>query len=319
MSGVLRGPRGSVVPPAQIRTYYDRAILKPPAWTWEVPWYFFFGGLSGASATVARAARRAGYPDLARVARRTALVGAAVSPPLLVADLGRPERFHHMLRVFKPTSPLSVGSWILSAFVPAAIGGCGLAELGRLPRLQRTAETAAAVLGPAMATYTGALVASTAVPVWHEARHELPLLFGASATAAAGAAAVVFTDPAVAGPARRLAVGAAAAELATSAVMERRLGELGEPYSLGDTGRWARAARGLTASGAVVLGLAGRRRAGAVAGGALVLGGSLAQRWAVYRAGFQSAADPKYVVGLQRRRMRERDAGSSPPAARPMS
>lgn len=236
MSRSLRGPRGSVVPPAEIRTYYDRAILKPPAWTWEVPWYFFFGGLSGASATLALFARRAGLVHLATAARRAALVGAAVSPPLLVADLGRPARFHHMLRVFKPTSPLSVGSWILSAFAPAAIGSAGLGELGRLPRLQRTAEVAAATLGPAMATYTGALVATTAVPVWHEARHELPLLFGASAAAAAGAAAVVLTDPAEAGPARRLAMGAAVVELGTSAVMEHRLGERAEPYSTGDWG-----------------------------------------------------------------------------------
>ena len=292
-----------MVPPLRIRSYYDRPIVKEPSWTWEVPWYFFFGGLSGASATLAAAARRAGDVPLQRVARRAALVGAAVSPPLLIADLGRPERFHHMLRVFKPTSPLSVGSWILAAFAPAAIGSAVLADAGRFPRLQRTAENTAALLGPAMVTYTGALVANTAIPVWHEARHELPAVFAGSAAASAGAVAAMVTPPSRRSPARRLAVGGALLELAAAAIMERRLGDLGEPYHQGDAGRWATVARRLTAGGAATMTLVGRRRGGAVTGGALLLGGSLAQRWAVYRAGFQSALDPKYTVSLQRRRM----------------
>jgi hypothetical protein len=294
-----------MVPPLRIRSYYDRPIVKEPSWTWEVPWYFFLGGLSGASATLAAVARRAGDRPLQRVARRVALVGAALSPPLLIADLGRPERFHHMLRVFKPTSPLSVGSWILAAFAPAAIGSAVLADARRLPRLQRTAENTAALLGPAMVTYTGALVANTAIPVWHEARHELPAVFAASAAASAGAVAAMIEAPTRRSPARRLALGGALLELGAVAVMERRLGELAEPYHQGDAGRWATAARGLTLGGAATMGLLGRRRSGAVAGGALLLGGSLAQRWAVYRAGFQSALNPKYTVSLQRRRMAE--------------
>jgi hypothetical protein len=292
-----------MVPPLRVRSYYDRPIVKEPSWTWEVPWYFFLGGLSGASATLAAVARRAGDRPLQRVARRAALVGAALSPPLLIADLGRPERFHHMLRVFKPTSPLSVGSWILAAFAPAAIGSAVLADADRLPRLQRTAENTAALLGPAMVTYTGALVANTAIPVWHEARQELPAVFAASAAASAGAVAAMVQPPGRRSPARRLALGGALLELAAVAVMERRLGELAEPYHQGDAGRWATAARGLTTGGAATMGLLGRRRGGALTGGALLLAGSLAQRWAVYRAGFQSALNPKYTVSLQRQRM----------------
>jgi hypothetical protein len=305
---VARAPKGSVVPPAEFRSYYGRPIIAEPAWTWEVPWYFFFGGMAGASAMVATAARRTGRPRLAQAARRIAVAGAAVSPPLLIADLGRPERFHHMLRVFKPTSPLSVGSWILAAFAPAAIGAGVLAEAGRLPRLQRAAELAATALAPGMMTYTAALVATTAVPVWSEARRELPAVFVGSAAASAGAAVSMLVPGDEGRPARRLAVEGAVMELAATAVMEHRLGDLGEPYHQGDAGRWASAARGLTAGGAVTMAVLGRRRRASVLGALLLLGGSLAQRWAVYRAGFQSARDPKYTVALQRRRMNETPA-----------
>ena len=126
--------------------------------------------------------------------------------PLLVSDLGRPERFPYMLRMFKVTSPLSVGSWILAAMGPAAAGAAVSDRLGIFPRLGRAAETVAGLLGPALATYTGTLVADTAVPVWHEAGRELPFVFAGSAAASAGAAAVLLTPAADAGPARRLAV-----------------------------------------------------------------------------------------------------------------
>ena len=35
---------------------------------------------------------------------------------MLVLDLGDPLRFHHMLRVFKPSSPMSLGTWSLAAY-----------------------------------------------------------------------------------------------------------------------------------------------------------------------------------------------------------
>jgi formate-dependent nitrite reductase membrane component NrfD len=288
---------------SEVRSYHGRPVLKAPVWTWEIPWYFFAGGLAGASAVLAAAARLAGNEPLARAARRAGLAGTAVSPFLLISDLGRPERFHHMLRVFKPTSPMSVGTWVLTGFGPSAAGSAVLAELGWFPRLQRTAEVTAGALGPVMATYTAVLFADTAVPVWHEARHELPLLFAASAAASAGAAAAVMTPPAAAGPARRLAVTAAAVELATGAVMERRLGGLAAPYEDGRAGRLARLARALTAAGAALLALGGRRRPLAMLGGALVLAGSACLRWSVFRAGQASAADPAATIGPQRARM----------------
>jgi Polysulphide reductase, NrfD len=294
--------RGSVVPEAEFRSYYGRPILKAPVWTWEVPWYFFAGGLAGASASLGLGARLAGNDRLARNAWTVSAAGVTVGVPLLISDLGRPERFPYMLRMFKVTSPLSVGSWVLAAMGPAAAGAAVSDRLGIFPGLGRVAETVAGLLGPALATYTGTLVADTAVPVWHEAGRELPFVFAGSAAASAGAAAVLLTPAADAGPARRLAVTGAVLELGAAQAMERRLGELGEPYHQGPAGRLARLARACTAAGGGLVALGGRRRAMAAAGSALLLAGSACERWAVYKAGFQSAADPKYVVGPQRER-----------------
>ncbi|MDP9476821.1 MAG: polysulfide reductase NrfD, partial [Actinomycetota bacterium] len=167
--------RGEVrmVAEEEVRNYYGRPVLKEPTWTWEIPWYFFAGGLAGASSGLAVAARLAGNDELARRALLAALGGAAVSPVLLIMDLGRPGRFYNMLRVVKPTSPMNVGTWILTAFGPSA-GFAALNDvLGVFPRLGRLSEWSAALLGPALATYTAVLVADTSIPVWHEARREL--------------------------------------------------------------------------------------------------------------------------------------------------
>src|SRR5690242_7404441 len=125
---------------------------------------------------------------------------------LLISDLGRPERFHHMLRVVKVTSPMNIGSWILLVSGGASNTAAGLELLGRLKAVKLFAEAVSTLAGPLLATYTGVLIADTAVPVWHDGRKELPWLFGASAAASAGAAAAMFSEPWDAGPARRLAV-----------------------------------------------------------------------------------------------------------------
>jgi hypothetical protein len=311
-----RRRRDLMVPEAEFRSYYGRPILKEPAWTLEVPWYFYFGGMAGASAPLAVAARATGNHRLARSAVSVAGVGLLASVPLLVSDLGRPERFHHMLRMFKPTSPMSMGSWVLAVKAPAAVGAAVSEWFGIFPRLSRVAEVVSGLLGPALATYTGVLVANTAVPVWHEAGRELPMVFAGSAMASAGAAVTILTPAADAGPARRLATVGAAVELGAVAVMERRLGELAEPYHQGPAGRYARLARGCTVLGSATVAVAGtRRRRAAVAGSGLLLAGSALERLAVYKAGFQSARDPKYVVAPQRARLeaasRSRSPGSS--------
>jgi len=289
---------------SEVRSYYGRPILKEPVWKPEIPLYFFTGGLAGASAVMGLAARAAGNEPLAKAGTYLSFAGDVVSPALLVADLGRPERFLNMLRVFKVTSPMSVGSWILAASGATSTAAAACEVLGILPRAKVAAETMSAILGAPLATYTATLISDTAVPVWHEARRELPFLFGASAAASAGAAAAMLVPAESARPARRLAVGASLVENALLLAMEKRLGDLGEPYRKGVSGRLSRLAKASTLAGAAILGRRGRRsRAAAVVGGALVLGGELALRWSVFEAGFESARDPKYVVASQRERL----------------
>jgi len=291
----------------ETRSYYGRPIIKEPVWTWEIPTYFFTGGLAGASAVLSSAARVAGNDKLARAALYVGTAAELVSPPLLISDLGRPERFHHMLRVVKPTSPMNVGSWVLLVSGGASTTAALCQLLDRFTPLRRAASVVATLAGPPLATYTGVLVADTAVPAWHEARRELPWIFGASAAASAGAAASMFVDPRDAGPARRVAVAGVLAEGALMQAMQLRLGTLGEVYRQGRAGKLSWAAKGLAVTGAALLGTKGRKsRAAAVAGGALVCAGELCMRWAVFNAGRQSARDPKYVVESQRRRI-ERD------------
>jgi polysulfide reductase-like protein len=313
----------------QPRSYYGRPVIKEPVWTWEIPVYFFTGGLGGASAGLAWLSELRGSDVLARRSWALALGGIAVSPALLISDLGRPARFLNMLRMFKVTSPMSVGSWLLAA--------CGAATAlaavdALLPARQRRrlpapvdkalsagarpARPAAAALGLPVSTYTAALVANTSVPVWHEARLILPFLFGGGAAASAGAAAAVAVPARDAAPARRACVAGALMEVAASKAMEQRLGELGRPYHQGAAGRLNRLGDAMTSTGAMVVGAFGRRRAAAAAGGALVLAGALCKRWAVFRAGFQSAADPAQTVGPQRERIRSgATRGAEQPAA----
>lgn len=265
-----------------------------------IPAYFWAGGTAGAAATLGLAARLAGNHRLARGALVTAATGVAVSPALLVADLGRPGRFLNMMRVAKVTSPMSVGTWVLSGFCPAVAAAAAAELSGRAPRAGRKAEAVAGALGPVMATYTAVLVADTAIPAWHGARRELPFLFAGSAAAGAGAAVVLITPAAAAGPARRLLALGAALEVGAQRAMEHRLGPLAEPYRTGSAALPRRAAAGLTAAGAALACGAGRRVAAARAGAAMVMAGALLTRWSVFRAGFDSAADPAYTITSQR-------------------
>jgi formate-dependent nitrite reductase membrane component NrfD len=259
----------------------------------------------------------AGNRELARTALYVGAAADLVSPVLLISDLGRPERFHHMFRVVKPTSPMNLGSWVLLVSGGASTTAALLQLLDRFRPLRAAASIVSALSGPPLATYTGVLVADTAVPVWHDGRHELPWIFGASAAASAGAAASIFSDPKDAGPARRLAVAGVLAEGALMQAMELRLGTVGEVYRKGAAGKFSRAAKSLAVVGTALLATKGRKsRTAAVAGGALVCAGELCLRWAVFKAGIQSARDPKYVVESQRRRVeRHGTKATTKPAA----
>ncbi len=294
------------------QSYYGRPIVKEPVWQPEIPWYLFTGGVAGGSGVLHGLAKITGNVQLAKRSLAIATAMEMVSPLLLVSDLGRPERFLHMLRVFKPTSPMSVGSWILFASGGATTTAAALEALGKLKPLKVLAELGSFASGPPLATYTGALLANTAIPVWSEARDELPWLFGASAAASAGAAAVMFTPTGAAAPARRAAIAGVVAELGVMEVMEKRLGFVGEVYRHGRAGRYGRLSKICTATGAGLLAWrGGRSRAAAVTGGALVLAGEVALRWSVFRAGFQSARDPRYTVLPQKERLRKRKGGST--------
>ena len=287
------------------QSYYGRPIIKEPVWTWEIPAYFFTGGLAGASAVLGTAARLAGNEELARKALYIGAAADLVSPALLISDLGRPERFHHMFRVVKVTSPMNLGSWVLLVNGGASTTAALLELAGRFRPVRVAASIVSALSGPPLATYTGVLLSDTAVPVWHEARRELPWIFGASSAASAGAAASMFVHPRDAGPARRLAVAGVLAEGALVQAMQLRLGTIGEVYRQGEARKFSWAAKGMATAGAALLATRGRKsRRTAVVGGALVCAGELCTRWAVFRAGKQSARDPKYVVESQRRRIR---------------
>jgi hypothetical protein len=284
-----------------------RPVIKPPVWTPEIPAYFYTGGLAGASAGLGLLSDLRGEHGMARRAWMLALAGSLVSPALLISDLGVPRRFLNMLRMFKVTSPMSVGSWILAAFGAATAPAAAHALTGgALGRLGRTSQVASAALGLPLSSYTAALIANTAVPVWHDARVELPFLFTAGAAASAGAAAVALAPVKEAQAARRLAVGGAVVEIATAQVMERRLDRLGvgAPYHEGVTKHLNHAASLLTLAGAGVLAGPGRRtRTAALAGGLLITAGAIAERFTVFRAGSRSAERPEDTVGPQRARI----------------
>ncbi len=298
-----------MVDEVEFTSYYGRPVIKPPVWkSPEVQLYLFFGGASGAAAVLGALGEFTRRPVMTRSAHLFAGGGALASVGLLIVDLGRPERFLHMLRVFKPTSPLSVGSYILSPFSALAVATAGLHVLGRYPVLRRLAAVGSAAFAGPLATYTGVLLANTAVPSWHAAGTKLPYVFGASGMAAGGGITMALSPVAEAAPARRFAVAGAVIELAVMQRVESGHGIVSEPYHEGKAGTMLRLAKACTAAGAAVTVAAGRRRAGAVLGGALLAAGSALTRFGVYEAGMVSARDPKYTVVPQRERIAARAA-----------
>jgi len=295
-----------MVPKARPDSYYGRPVLKETVWkAQDVAGYLFFGGLAGASSLQAAFAQLSGNHELSRVSKVAAVGAIGLSAAALVHDLGRPSRFLNMLRVFKVTSPMSVGSWMLSGYGPAAGAAAALAVTGRLPRSGAAATAAAAALGSGVATYTAALICDTAVPAWHEGYREMPFLFAGSAASAAGGLGLLAVRPERSREAARLAVLGAAAELTARSLMMRRLGPASEPYQIGRAGRLMKAAEVLAAAGLAGAAASGRSRLIAALSGAALLAGSALTRFGVFEAGQASARDPKYTVGPQRERLAE--------------
>ena len=302
MNGRRRGEQ-TVVPEAEFRSYYGRQILKTPTWEpLDIAGYLFLGGLAGASGVLAEGAAWTGRPALERVARLAAVGSVGLGTVALVHDLGRPSRFANMLRVLKPTSPMSVGSFILAPFSGLSTVALASNLTGRLPLLGRAAGVGAGLLGPPLATYTAALIGDTAVPSWHEGYRQMPFVFAGSAASAAGGLAMVLAPTAENGPARRMAAGGAALELVSSQLLTRRIGLAAEPYESGRSGTMLKTAEALTAA-AVLTSMTGRSRLVTALAGACLVGASALTRFAIFKAGVVSAEDPKYTVVPQRERV----------------
>lgn len=299
-----------MVPEAEFRSYYGKPILNEPTWeATDIAGYLFLGGLAGASSILAAGADLTGRPALARTGKLGALVALSGSMYALIHDLGRPARFVNMLRVVKPSSPMSVGSWVLTAYGPPAGVAAAAALTGLLPRIGRVATLGAGLVGPAVAAYTSVLIADTAVPTWHEGYRELPFVFVGSAAGAAGGLGMIGAPTAQAGPARRATLLGALTEVAAVRTMEHRMGDRAEPLRTGTAGALMRTAEMLIVTGAVVGGLLGRRsRTAAVLGGIASLAGSACTRFGIFHAGVASARDPRHTVVPQRERLRGKES-----------
>jgi formate-dependent nitrite reductase membrane component NrfD len=293
-------------------------IVKPPVWTWEVPLYFWVGGVASGAGFVALACDIAGDARSAAIARRVALGTVAPAPLLLIADLGRPERFLNMLRVFKPRSPMSMGAWCLVTFSSSAAAAVGADLLGR-PRLARGLGGLTAIIGGYLGSYTGVLLACTSVPLWSRSRALLGPIFVSTATAT-GAAATRLTLVARGlpdGHPTRTALGwvetaSILTELSLSAINERHVGPAADALTSGRAGRTYRLAQAL-----VVLGLAtrlmpsvSRPRIRDLASVGYLAGG-LAFRFAWVQAGRASAADDDAAAAMGRERLGEARSESS--------
>jgi formate-dependent nitrite reductase membrane component NrfD len=277
--------------------YYGLPALKAPVWTWEIPAYFFVGGAAGAAAVIASTARMAGgRPELVRDARWIAAIGGALSPPLLVADLGRPERFLNMLRVFKVQSPMSVGAWTLVAFSNAAAASafCDVVDRlshGRIPvrTIGNAAEALSAATGLVLSTYTGVLIGATAIPAWSENVAILPLHFGASGIGAAVSLLELMGHRG--GALNALGAGAALVETLVGAQLELRTSEALVPLKHNGSGAATRL--GGVLSGPLPLALrvlAGRSPRARTLAALATIAGSILTRAGWLAAGRESAA-----------------------------
>jgi formate-dependent nitrite reductase membrane component NrfD len=301
-------------------------FIKAPVWRWQVPVYFWVGGIASGSAFVAVACDAAGDHRSAAIARKLALGAVAPAPLLLIGDLGRPERFLNMLRVFKPRSPMNMGAWCLVAFSGTAAMAVG-ADLARRPKAARALGALTSLLGGYLGSYTGVLLACTAVPLWARSRTVLGPIFVATATAT-GAAATRLTlvarglpeDHPTGTALSALETVALLAELSLSSLAERRVGGNGEALTRGEAGVLFAAAKSL-----VVLGLASRalmRNAGPRAddlASVLYLAAGLAFRFAWVHAGKASATDDAAVAAMGRGRLSLHDDREQPRQQRALS
>jgi formate-dependent nitrite reductase membrane component NrfD len=304
-------------------TYYDRPMLQEPVWEWAIPLYYYIGGLTGASLVLSAAAQlkqAAALDLLIQRGHRIGFIGSLVSGGLLIYDLGKPSRFLNMLRVFRPTSPMNMGAWILSGTGASATGALLLRQRGGLlGNAGGFLGLIAGVFGIGLSTYTGVLVANSAIPIWQESRKALPVLFGSSALASLGCTFDIFCERP---EARRITnlignVGRAA-ELMASMAMERHASavpRVGRPFKRGISALMWRGAAFLTFASLVVSTLPNRSRKSRIAAGLLGTAGSLLLRVTVEHLGAVSARDARASFHQQRAGRGAAELKKSPQAA----
>ena len=289
-------------------TYYDRPVLKEPVWIWAVPGYFYAGGAAGAAAVLGAAAQATGGDELRGLVRRCRWIsagGSAVGAALLVVDLGRPERFLNMLRVFRPTSAMSMGSWTLAASGALGSGAALFADRrGAARAIGDASGLAAGAIGLSLAGYTAVLLSDTAVPLWRHARHSLPFLFVSSAMTSAasilqGARLSHEEEKAV----QVFDVLGGVAESAAIMAIEReaaRVARVEDALHTGLGGSLWRLAKFGSTAGLVLSLLPGRGRLRSLLSAALGTATALGLKFAIFHAGKASARDPRATFEPQR-------------------
>jgi formate-dependent nitrite reductase membrane component NrfD len=289
-------------------TYYERPVLKEPTWIWAVPAYFYAGGTAGAAAVlgaIAQIADREGLHDLVKRCRWIAAAGTATGTALLIKDLGRPERFLNMLRVFRPSSPMNMGSWVLSVAAPSAAGSALLADAdGFFGRFGDTAGLAAGAAGLPLSGYTAVLLSNTAVPLWQAVRRSLPLLFISSAvSSAASLLQLLDLSELEHRIVRRYGIAGQLAELGAAELVNRdakAVEQVGKPLEEGPSGQLWKASKALTAASLALSLLPGKSKVRRKVAALLGTAGGLAVRFAIHQAGKRSAADPRATFHQQR-------------------
>jgi formate-dependent nitrite reductase membrane component NrfD len=289
-------------------TYYDRPVLKEPVWIWAVPAYFYVCGAAGAAAVLGAAAQATGGDELRGLVRRCRWIsagGTAAGAALLVIDLGRPERFLNMLRVFRPTSAMSVGSWTLAAAGGFSSGAALFADRrGAARAIGDASGLAAGAVGLSLAGYTAVLLSDTAVPLWRHARRSLPFLFVASAmTSAASILQAVEMSDEEEKAVRVFDVLGGVAESAAIIAFERdaeRATRVGDSLQGGLGGSLWRLAKIGSTAGLVLSLLPGRGRGRSLLSAALGTATALSLKFAIFHAGKASSRDPRATFEPQR-------------------
>jgi len=296
-------------------SYYNRPLVKQPVWVWSVPLYFYAGGAAGASLALAAAAQLLdGRPNkLIPYCRRIGLAGVTLGSGLLIYDLGRPGRFFNMLRVFRPTSPMNMGSWLLAA--AGSLSALAVFEIPGIKRFRNTSAIGAGILGIPLSGYTGVLLANTAIPVWQAASRMLPVLFTASGMASAGALLHFIELPSREKTiARRFAMTGQTAELIAMFALERqvyKVERINKPLKQGFSGFLWKTARVLGAASLALAFLPTKSRGVKTAAGVCGTAAALTLRFSLLQAGRNSARDPR--ASFQQQRTNELHPGVQAP------